>query len=224
MNGLNGTVSTTKRHHAELRFEGVCSECAHCGHALTDSVSIERGIGPVCSKKGYLEDPQDADEIQAMIDLAEYPELVEFLTENYKPQGVRGLMNGLVKICSLNRKHEAFGACCEAVSSLGYDKLASILRETIAVVQVSEHDEHPGFYLVWVKKRDFTWTWANDLKAIPGWRYPRRGIRGILIPMRELERKMLWVAMRTHYEGLVVKTPKGAFKIEARPKAASEAA
>jgi len=224
MNDLNGTISTSKRHHSNLVFEGVCSECAHCGHALTDSVSIERGIGPICSKKGYKEEPQDADEIQAMIDLAEYPDLVEFLTENYKPQGVRGLMNGLVKICSLNRKHDAFGAMCVAVSSLGFDKLASVLRESIAVVDLKEHDEHPGFYLVWVKKRDFTWAWAKSLKAISGWRYPRRGLRGILIPKQEDARKMLWAAMKDHYEGLVVKTPKGAFKICRRPKKATVAA
>jgi len=220
MNSLNGSISTTKRHHSDLRFEGICSECAHCGHALTDSVSIERGIGPVCSKKGYLEDPKDADELQAMIDLAEYPDLVEFLVEHHKPQGVRGLMNGLVKLCSLNRKHEAFGAMCEAISSLGFDKLASVLRESIAVVEVKIHKEHPDYYLVWVKKRDFTWAWNRALKAIPGWRYPRRGLRGILIPKREEPRRALWRAMKNHYEGLCVKTPNGCFKIETRPKAA----
>lgn len=224
MNALNGTISTTKRHHSNLVFEGVCSECAHCGHSLTDSVSIERGIGPVCSKKGYKEDAKDADELQAMIDLAEYPDLVEFLVEHHKPQGVRGLMNGLVKLCSLNRKHPAFGAMCEAVSSLGFDKLASVLRESIAVVDVKEHPEYPGYYLVWVKKRDFSWSWARSLKNIPGWRYPRKGIRGILVPVQEAARKQLWTAMKDHYEGLVVKTPKGAFKIEPRPKAKTVAA
>jgi hypothetical protein len=225
MNGLNGTISTTKRHHAELRFEGVCSECAHCGHALTDSASIERGIGPICSRKGYDEEPkEDIDEMQALIALAEYPELVQFLTENYKPEGARGLMNGLVKICSLNRKHEAFGAMCEAIDALGYEKLASVLRESIAVVEVKEHDEHPGYYLVWVKKRDFTWEWARALKAIPGWRYPRRGLRGMLIPKQETARQLLWKAMKEHYEGLVVKTPGGCFKIESRPKKDSVAA
>ena len=219
MNGLNGTISTTKRHHSDLILEGVCSSCAHCGQALTDSASIERGIGPICSKKGYNEEPkEDIDEMQALIALAEYPELVEFLTENYKPEGTRGLMNGLVKICSLNRKHEAFGAMCEAIEALGYEKLASVLRESIAVVEVKEHDEHPGYYLVWVKKKDFTWGWNRALKAIPGWRYPRRGLRGILIPKQEEARQALWKAMKEHYMGLVVKAPNGCFKIEDRPK------
>jgi len=218
MQQLNGTISTAKQHHSSLIYEGVCTSCAHCGHALTDSISIERGIGPVCSRKGYLEDPKEADEIQAMIDLAEYPSLVDFLTKNYKPQGVRGLMNGLVRLCSLNRKHDAFGAMCDAVQSLGYEKLASLLRESIAVVILREHKDYPDYYLVWVKKRDFTWGWSRSLKAIAGWQYPEEGIRGILIPKTEHARQLLWRAMKEHYEGLVVKTPKGAFKIEPRPK------
>ena len=64
---MNGTISTTKLHHGTLIMSGVCEKCAHCGQPLTDSVSIERGIGPVCSNKGYKEEPKDADEIQAMI-------------------------------------------------------------------------------------------------------------------------------------------------------------
>lgn len=216
---MNTTLSTSKIHHGTLIFQGVCEKCAHCGQPLTDPVSIERGIGPVCSKKGYLEDPKDADEIQAMIDLAEYPELVQFLTDHYKPEGVRGLMNGLVRVCSLNRKHEVFGACCEAIVSLGYDQLAATLRESIAVVVITEPtDQH---YNVWVKRSDFGWPWYNAIKVIPGFRRVRGGCQ---FPKNEHSRKMLWRAMREHYEGLVVKTPKGAFKIGPRPKAATEAA
>jgi hypothetical protein len=219
MTDMNGRISTTKLHHSALILKGVCEKCAHCGQPLTDSVSIERGIGPVCSKKGYLEDPKDADEIQAMIDLAEYPDLVEFLTENYKPQGVRGLMNGLVKICSLNRKHDCFSACCEAIVSLGYDRLAATLRESIAVIAVTEPDN--THLKVWVKRSDFTWAWYNDIKVIPGF---RRGRGGCFFPKTETARKALWRAMRKHFEGLILKTPRGAFKIGPRPKAASEAA
>ena len=219
MDNFNGTISVTKRNHSELILSGFCSKCAHCGQPLTDSVSIERGIGPVCSKKGYLEDPKDADEMQAMIDLAEFPELVDFLTENYKPLGVRGLMNGLVKVCSLNRKHECFGACCEAIVSLGYDRLASTLRESIAVVKVTEPTD--GVYNVWVKKSDFSWPWYNSIKVIPGFSRVRGGCR---FPKNEQSRKMLWQAMREHYDGLVVKTPTGAFRIGPRPKAREVAA
>lgn len=204
-------LTTQKRHHSDLLLEGVCQRCAHCGMELTDSVSVERGIGPTCSKKGYLEDPKDGDEMQAMIDLAEYPELVQFLTDHYKPQGVRGLMNGLVKVASLNRKHAVFSVCCDAIDSLGYRKLASILRESLAAVLVSENKQYPDYLVVWVKRANFQWSWYRLLKVIPGVRHKTYGVRGVLVP--KVQRRALWAAILSEYKGLVVKTPKGAFKV-----------
>ncbi len=187
-----------------LLFHGVCTACAHCGQPLSDSVSIERGIGPVCSKKGYAEDPKDADEMQAMIDLAEFPSLVRFLTERYKPQGVRALMNGLVRICSLNRRSPVHRACTDAVESLGYKQLASTLRESVSVVDVKECKEVPGYFLVHVKKSDWSWDWTNLVRRIPGSTF-RKGLRGSLIPLDQKRR--LWEAMVQHFEGLYAHVP-----------------
>lgn len=187
-----------------LVFQGVCSHCAHCGQPLSDSVSIERGIGPICSKKGYHEDPTDPDEMQAMIDLAEFPDLVEYLVKSYKPQGVRGLMNGLVKICSLNRRSPVHQACCDAVESLGYRKLASLLRESIAVVEVKDCKEHPGNFHVWVKKSEWSWGWTNSLRAVPGARFSRT-LKGTIVPKGE--KRALWDLMLKHYEGFCAKVP-----------------
>ncbi len=181
----------------KLVFQGVCSHCAHCALKLTDAVSIERGIGPVCSKRGYFEDPKDPDEVQAMIDLAEFPDLVDYLVKHYKPQGVRGLMNGLVKVCSLNRRSPVHQACCDAVESLGYAKLASTLRESLAVVEIKDHDDK-AFHL-WVKKSEWTWAWNNDLRQIPG-AYMSRQYKGWLIP--KAQKQVLWAYMIKHFENL----------------------
>lgn len=185
-----------------LVFNGVCSHCAHCGMALTDSVSIERGLGPICSKKGYLEEPTNPDEMQAMIDLAEYPELVEFLTTKYKPQGVRALMNGLVKICSLNRRSPVHDACTDAIDSLGYKRLASLLRESIAIIEVKSHDDKN--YSVWVKRSEWNYQWSYDLKGIPGI-YFSRTAKGWII--NKQHKRALWDAMLKHYEGFCAKVP-----------------
>jgi hypothetical protein len=192
-----------KGQHHTLVFQGVCSNCAHCAMKLTDAVSIERGLGPVCSKRGYLEDPTDPDENQAIIDLAEYPQLVEFLMKNYKPQGVRGLMNGLVKICSLNRRSPVHPACCDAIESLGYKRLASTLRESLAVIEIKEHDDKT--YNVWVKKSEFQWQWLRDLQQkIPG-TYRSAQYKGILVP--KSAKQMLWAIILEHYDGLCAKVP-----------------
>jgi len=187
-----------------LLFQGVCTHCAHCGQPLSDSVSIERGIGPVCSKKGYHEDPTDPDEMQAMIDLAEYPDLVDFLTREYRPKGVRGLMNGLVKICSLNRRSPVHQACCDAVESLGYRHLASLLRESIAIIEVKDSKEHPGCYHVWVKKSEWNWSWTNALRAVPGAHFSRV-LKGTIVPHGQ--KAALWELMLRFYEGFCAKVP-----------------
>lgn len=197
-----------RRH--QLVFQGVCTHCAHCGQPLSDAVSIERGIGPICSRKGYSEDPKSSDEIQAMIDLAEYPDLVNFIVEHYKPQGVRAMMNALVKICSLNRRDPVHPACCDAIESLGYERLASTLRESIAVVEIRDCTEHSGSYHVWVKKSDWNWGWTNALRAIPGAFFSRQ-LKGTIVP--KTAKRQLWDAMLKYYSGLCAKTPNGTIKI-----------
>jgi hypothetical protein len=189
-----------------LIFEGVCSHCAHCGQPLTDAVSVERGIGPICSKKGYAEDPVQSDEIQALIDLAEFPALVDYITERYKPQGVRPMMNALVKICSLNRRSPVHPACCDAIESLGFARLASTLRESIAVVEIKDCKEHPGNYHVWVKKSDWHWGWSNAIRSLTG-AFISRQLKGTIVPMRH--KRDLWEMMLKFYGGLCAKTPDG---------------
>ena len=191
--------------HYNLVFHGVCTNCAHCALKLSDSVSIERGIGPICSKRGYMEDPKDPDEMQAMIDLAEFPDLVEFLVKNYKPKGVRALMNGLVKIASLNRRSPVHQACCEAIDSLGYKRLASTLRESLKVVEIKEHDSL--HYNVWVKKAEYSWQWSNDIRRhIPN-AYLSRQAKGLIVP--KSAKNVLWALVLKHYANLVAQVPDG---------------
>jgi hypothetical protein len=203
-------VSYTKagRRH-QLIFEGACTHCAHCGQPLTDCISVERGIGPICSKKGYAEEPKNADEVQAMIDLAEFPALMNFMVDRYKPQGVRAMMNALVKICSLNRRSPVHPACCDAIDSLGYARLASTLRESLAVVEISQSQDS-GSYLVWVKKSDWHWGWTNALRQIPG-SYFSKQFKGTIVP--KTHKRELWENMLKFYEGLCAKTPNGTVKI-----------
>ena len=224
-----GRLSTTKLAHGRLVLEGVCTHCAHCGQGLTDAVSVERGIGPVCSKKGYFEEPKDADEMQAMISLAEFPEVCQFLVDHYRPKGVRGLCNGLVKLASLNRgNHTLHVACCDAVEALGYLRLSNLLRESISIIQLKDSEVHPGCLEVWVKKHAFKWAWITDIRKIPG-NFHDRNLNRTIIPIKGADgkhrggdfegkrmgnRQMLWELMIRHYAGQCGKiVGKGGFKI-----------
>ncbi len=199
-----------------LICDGVCTHCAHCGIALTDAISIQRGTGPTCSKRGYLEDPVESDEMQAFIDLSEFPELCEYLTKKYKPLGVRSLMNGLVKIASLNRRATGLhSAICDAIDSLGYKRLSSTLRESIAVISISESKLNPDCLSVWVKKSEWKSSWSYDLKRAMGMnhydRFRMSDSKGILVPKKY--KPQLWSMMIKHYEGFSAKTPSGTIKI-----------
>lgn len=166
----------------QLMFEGVCSHCAHCGQPLTDAVSVERGIGPICSKKGYSEEPVQGDEMEAVLALAEFPDLMELVTHKYKPQGARAIMNFLVKICSLNRRSPVHQSCTDAIEALGFRTLASTLRESLATVEVKESKTVEGSMEVWVKKTDFNWAFYNALRRFEG-SYFSKAHRANLVPV-----------------------------------------
>lgn len=164
------SVTTQKIPHRDMILDGVCEACACCGQPLTDGVSVQRGMGPRCSRKGYAESPSNPDEMAAFICLAEYPELIAFLTKNYKPLGVRGIVNGLVRVGSLNRprgrkqkegNEKLFRACCDAIEALGYPKVAELLRETLVVAWLVKAEDEPGVSILRTKLQ-VTPDWFRD--------------------------------------------------------------
>lgn len=208
-----GVISTEKMVHGTMVLNGICTQCVRCRLKLTDAVSIERGLGPECSSKGYAEDPTNPDEMGAMIELAEFPALVEFLTEHYKPLGVRGLMNGLVRIAALNRKSPVHGACANAIEMLGYQKLAAALRDALVMMKVTRSEQHAGHLKVWVRSAEYTREWSRDCYAnIPHCFYDRVE-RGLIVPDRKECKSALWRCMMRHYAGECAATPTGTVRI-----------
>lgn len=234
------TLNTRKVAHGRLIMEGVCSHCGHCHQPLSDAVSIERGIGPVCSKKGYFEDPKDGDSTEAMIALAEYPQLVEFLLAHNKPDNLRGLMNALVKVCSLNKGNaNLHAACCDAIEALGWVKLANAMRESISCMVIKASKTHPGHYEVYVKRGHWNYSWDRDVMRIPGATKqrnptlhvrlpihaaddPKRAFGGVFDGVKMSNKAALWQLMVKHFAGRCAKTPTGGVKILAKNSPKSE--
>jgi len=208
---VRDALSVRGRKHAVV-MQGVCSNCAHCGISLRDATSIQRGIGPICSKKGYHDpDPEQVDEVGAMFALGEYPELVQYLNDHWKAKGHRGLMNGLVRIASLNRKTPVHEACCDAIDSLGWRKLASTLRESLAIMEIRESQDHDKHFEVWIKKTEYKYAWSHDMRRDIPHSFFSRALKAMIVP--KSNRRQLWNLMLKHYSGLVAKTPSGTVKI-----------
>ncbi len=211
----SGRVSRDK-----LILEGACSHCAHCGQPLTDSVSHERGIGPICSKKGYNEDPKDPDEIQAFIHLSPYPDLVQTLLTKIgppeSPNRMRKLMNELVRICSLNRKSPVHRDVCDAIDALGYWKLASTLRECIHTVEIKELKEYPDHFAVKTKYERINFDFNSRIRQLSGLPFSRAA-KAFLVPKKNSDglpnNKNVWNTAVEFYEGEIVKTSRGSFKL-----------
>jgi hypothetical protein len=193
----------------KIVLEGVASRCCHCSLKLTDAVSIQRGIGPICSKKGYLEEPDQPDEIAAMAILSEYPELVDFLVANWKSKGdgVRGLMNGLVHICSLNRKTHVHDVCTEAIELLGYRNLASQLRESLAVAEIKDSKGNPNHFAIWIKKSEWTPGWRRAFRGAFPHSHFSRNDKGMLFKKEDKGR--VWGLLKQFYLGYCLKVPGG---------------
>jgi len=200
----------------QLVFEGVCTKCAHCSQPLTDSVSQERGLGPTCSKKGYHDEVVVDDDTDALLALAQYPQLVDYLVKKYKAiGGNRALVNGLVRTASLNRRTPVHSACCDAIDALGFKRLASTLREALAVVELYDDPEMPNSYGLWIKKSDFNWNFYNQVKLLPGFSHLNRSSR--FGPKRNYVAKTARLALAhlliRYYEGLCLTITKGDEKI-----------
>lgn len=223
------SAQAVKVHRSTLILQGKYEHCAHCGLKLTDSVSIESGIGPICRRNGgYYDEPEGGDEIQAFIVLSDYPDLIQFLTDNYKPKGQRALMNGLVGCCALNRKKPVHKACCEAIEALGFKRLASTLRKSLSTVKICKSDRYPGSFQIRIIKRDYNPMWAEELKRSAYGVFFSREEKSLIVPINKPDnatelavngdmvpnKQVLWESLVKYYEGLFVETPEYNFEIK----------
>lgn len=212
MNDIAAILKDSKGHV----LDGVCSRCCHCGLNLTDAVSVERGIGPICSAKGYHADQKDGDPAKAMAILAEFPELLDFLVTKYYSNEAdpRKFMNGLVRVASLNRGdlrlHEKIS---DAVEALGWGKLADATRESLAVIEIHKPAEAGTPYRLRVKNRSFKWAFTSDLRQVPGVSFSRYPRKSWAFP--ESSKPAVWEIILKHYEGECGRIVGGlGFKIE----------
>lgn len=211
---IPATLTTQKLHHSNLILDGITDHCAHCGLELSDSISIQSGLGPLCRKKaGYFSDPEvEGDIMDAMIYLGKYPEVSDFMLKHYGPGGARGLMNGLVKLCALNRKSDLHRACTNAIEALGFHKLASVLRKSMEDISVKPSKTSGGYYNLKILRRLYSGMFQREIRdQIPGLRLDYKS-KCWLVP--QSDRRILWNLLRKYYSGCVLTTEKGSHFID----------
>lgn len=187
-----------------LALHGVCTVCAHCALTLTDSMSIETGLGPVCRKKARYDDPENADkdETVAMALLAKHTEVFDFLINNCgKNKSL--LMKAMVRIASLNRNTELHRDITNAIEALGWVTLANHLRKPFAAISISKNDD---WYALKIQKKYFSYEYWSLMREFVEFRFDRLN-RQVLFT--QPEKAKVWHILKICYPNFVLKTPEG---------------
>lgn len=187
-----------------IQLHGVCNNCAHCGLTLTDSLSIETGLGPICRKKARYNDPENAekDETVAMALLSKYEEVFSFLMNNCGKNKSQ-LMKAMVRIASLNRNTELHRDITNAIEALGWVTLANHLRKPFAAIVIGKSDDS---YSLKIQKKYFSYEYWNMIREFVEYRFDRLNK---CIWFKEEEKAKIWHILKLHYPNFVMKTPEG---------------
>lgn len=188
----------------------VATHCAACGRTLTDGVSIEKGIGPVCRKKYRYEDAYSIDRdiaFQVTVFLTEGAipaELAAKIGEACLDDNSRRAANLLVHAASTEGSHAAIEAA-HALRLLGYDVLADRVQRRLAKIHITVE----GAFLI--VQTPFNPLFLHEVRSIRGrrWDYTRK-VNAVPVG----QKVALYEALLRCYHGELGVGPKGPFVIE----------
>jgi hypothetical protein len=160
----------------------LATDCAVCGKALRDALSVDLGIGPDCRKKyGYN---------------------VEIDPE------ARKTANKIIHAIACERSADAPNRrgiidMIEQVRALGLADLATILAQRLSTVEISTRPD--GRIGVDVAYSEET---VAALRAVPG-RYWDRDAKLTTYPAQREVKNALWATLRRLFPGAIVRLPGG---------------
>jgi len=172
----------------------IATNCACCGKALVDAISVQTGVGPECRKRhGYNIAVPEA--VRQAANKAIYQIAIAVSTDSVTATTV---------------------ALAASLTDLGFPKIAEIISRRLTTVSIEEVD---GTYQVRVPfSPDFnaaSWTPGRKGLKLPAaegkkrqpfvWRFPRTAAA----------RKVLWTALAKAFPGALGIGPKGAFTVKA---------
>lgn len=188
------------------------SHCCICASPLTDSTSIQFGIGPTCRKKYKYEDALDISPDQVM-ELAVWSSTelpVELMTEVNKAaasNNSRRCANLLVYYASAEDGIEAVKAA-HALRIIGYGLLADRVQDRLSAVSITslngEIAVRTGYDPVFIA--------ALKRRYVPGRRWePTEKVW--IMPDNEIAFEVVSAAITEAFSGRTGVGPKGPFKI-----------
>ena len=182
----------------------IATNCACCGRALVDAVSVEAGIGPECREKhGYSEAQGEPNWTAAAVCLASV-QIDGGSAIVALPEDAHKAVNWLTYRIAIEQTGPNVLAYTNAIRALGYSKLAARLEKRLARVRIETAN---GRYVVHTPyspeavdafRQIHGRKWEPESKA---WSFPAEF------------KKAVWEILCSYFAGSVGMGPKGLFQI-----------
>jgi len=131
----------------DVDLNKVASRCCVCGMTLTDAVSLEKGIGPICRKKYRYEDAPEishkVDEILSYMGMVLPLNVCDALVEPIREGRSRDAANRLVYIASAHQGTLAV-LIAGVLRVMGYEELGTRIADRLIRVKVGRFKDLNG--------------------------------------------------------------------------------
>ena len=187
----------------------VATDCACCGQALQDAVSVELGIGPVCRKKHGFAAPDagtvaDWDTALAAVERMPAAEAQRVLDVVHGDADVRRVANVLVHLVAVHQGGPAVAHAVAALRALGFLKLADRIARHVAKIVVTVEGDTLAV------ASPYSDASTHEFRQVPGRRFDGATKRNVF-PAHA--RAAVWKALRRCYAGQMGIGPAGLFMI-----------
>jgi hypothetical protein len=184
----------------------LATNCACCGKALLDAVSVETGVGPDCRRKHGYEEAQGPSDMSAaafaLIDVWG-DEVLEEWTETERTP--RQIVNSLVHAVARLQTGPQIAPMIAAIAAMGFTTLAARIADRVGVVRIEVAED--GALVV---RAPYNPDHVNRMRRVPGRKFIRE-TKGGFDRVPASSKRDLWAALRASFAGLVAFGPKGAF-------------
>jgi len=194
----------------------VATHCCVCRRELTDAVSVENGIGPVCSAKYYSNTHVPTEEqilhATGSLQVADLPDaVIDAVLDEFDRRNARQACNILVYYASAHYDdRDTVFKISAVIRDLGYTDLSDKLEEDRTKVVLRTGDDN-GVKVIIVGLSQEKWNARTEMLKVPGARRLAKegGKYRYLFPPDDKTRLLVECLLGFHYGNLLATVEKG---------------
>lgn len=199
-------VDKTLHLHPVSVWDLALCQCALCGQPLSDSTSVQAGVGPKCRGKYNYGDAIElsAEVIEQLITQAVFgADFIDAVAKNDSRLAANILCRWIALWVNKKRRHDMVLQAMDALKTMGYDLLVERITKRICSKWSIKTDADN--YLI---SSPFDETWRQTLRALRGSNWD--GERKCWI-VPKCHQKAIWSALKKQQKNTFILGPNGIF-------------